>query len=207
MEIRKYLLFESALRNKNEEFIKLLERLKLIPFENSMPGLLTSTMSLSNSVINSYENICMKMIKKIEEKNKTISSFRHAFNHVLSTRPESGYIIDSRDPDKIIIHLYKVNIDLKDKTAMVFRNSDEYIGRAKFFKYKGSIRAKMTEYEAKIVEMQKRISQFKAKVDLLSQDVEKTSDKLKNSKDKYEQTFNSFVSFIDDDIALIDQLL
>jgi len=70
-----------------------------------------------------------------------------------------------------------------------------------------AMKAKMSEYEAKIAEMQKRISEFKAKVDLLSQDVEKTTDKLKNSKDNYEQTFNSFVSFIDDDITLIDQLL
>ena len=70
-----------------------------------------------------------------------------------------------------------------------------------------AMKAKMSEYEAKILEMQKRISEFKAKVDLLSDDVEKTTDKLKNSKDKYEQTFNSLVSFIDDDMALIDQLL
>ena len=127
-----------TLRKRIENHDKLVRRLLKIPYLNSVYPALQQIEFLSKSVFYEYE-------REVRRRDGEIGNFKYAFDYILSNRPESGYIIDSRNPENINLHLFKVFRVKSGETAQVFRADDEYIGKIQFIMKPYGMRAKVVE--------------------------------------------------------------
>ncbi len=134
----------------------LLKRLLKVPYINSVFPALEQIDFLTKSIFYEYE-------KEIRKKDREINNFRYAFDYILNKKPESGYIIDSRDPNNINFYIYKVLRIKSGETALVFRTEDEYIGKIQFVMKPYGMRAKVIEFakNKKIRPFDKILLEFK----------------------------------------------
>jgi hypothetical protein len=133
------------LRSRIDDYYTLLERLQIIPYENSIPGSLGRLDSLSKEIISDYERLWKELSKVLEKRNRDIANYRHALDYILKERPESGYIIDSRNEAKIETHINRLHKINEGDTALIFREDDEYIGKIQFYKTADGMKAKKVE--------------------------------------------------------------
>ncbi len=126
------------IRKRIENHDKLVKRLLMIPYINSVYPALQMIDLLSKSIFYEYE-------RDVRRRDGEISNFKYAFDYILNKRPENGYIIDTRNPDNIVIHLYKAYRVKSGETAQVFRDDDDYIGKIQFIMRPSGMRAKVVE--------------------------------------------------------------
>ena len=124
----------------------LLSMLQCIPYENSVPDMLSQIDNLSGSITSDYESLWSGLATVIRKKNEKISSFETALGHMLKEKPESGYLIDTRNEKAIVVYMNRILQIRDDDTAYVFRNDDEYIGRIQFYNTSDGLRARVIEY-------------------------------------------------------------
>lgn len=123
----------------------LVERLMGVGYFNSVPIALRSLNNISNGIVNDYEHLAFSLTKSLKYKKKKIEDYKRALDVVLQERPESGYVISPADLSKISIHINRL-IRLKNgDLGLVFRDSDKYIGRIKFYKTSKGFFAKAIE--------------------------------------------------------------
>lgn len=121
----------NRLRQRMIDHKILMNRMMSIPYENSVPPMLRQIDNLSQSIFNDL----------IDES----VSYRYAIEQMLKSRPESGYIIDARNPGAVYVHVNNA-FNLKPGTvAYVFRDEDEFIGTISLYRKNDMIKAKILE--------------------------------------------------------------
>ncbi len=133
----------------------IIERLREIPFENSLPAALNRLDYLSRRLFFQYEDLWSSLAEVIERKNDQIAakdvSIDH-FNYFLASlsrkNREVGYVVDPRETGNIVTYVepgYQVR---QGDIGLVFRLDDELIGTVEFYLFQGELRARVTELEA-----------------------------------------------------------
>lgn len=133
------------LRKNTDEQLRIIAKLRTIPYQNSMAQGLDSVDRLSRNSIASYENLLQDLSQRISKKNEDLKHFRYAIEFLASEQSEGGYIIDARNPESvktILNRSFKVN---NGDTALVFRADDEYIGKILFLESGSRVKAKIIE--------------------------------------------------------------
>lgn len=133
------------LRQKQEFANSILDRLISTSYTNSVPLALTSLQSLMNSAMNDYESIWLSASDTISEKNEIIAQYYYALEYYCDLNRDSGFILDERDEDNIIIFLRDIyTIPSSGSAAIVYRGSDEEVGRIKVYPSEDGYRAEVT---------------------------------------------------------------
>lgn len=133
----------NQLRNKIHNQKIIIDNLLGVGYTNSVPSALNRLDRVSRSIIIDYENLWSSLIQRIKEKNDYLGSYDYAFNYLSTINRESGYIIDARDPNRMIIcidHLYSVK---KGDTAYIVKNDDVAIAKIELRPEGGRIYAKV----------------------------------------------------------------
>jgi hypothetical protein len=120
-----------AMKLKNANFSSIFTRVYSIPYTNSVPYALAGIKYFHDSALKDYDVLWQKAIKTVEKKNKLIDTYEYAFEYYTKLGRETGYILDPRDPKKMVVYINKAYLIKKGDTAIVFRNDDEYIGKIK----------------------------------------------------------------------------
>lgn len=133
------------MRNKVMNQGAMVHMLQGLSYENSVPDMLAQLDNLSGAICNDYESLWSGLATVIRKKNERIASYEAALNYMLKEKPESGYIIDTRNEKAIVVFMNRI-LQIRDgETAYVFRNDDEYIGKIQFFHTGDGLRARVTE--------------------------------------------------------------
>ena len=122
-----------------------MERMQRIPYENSPPAALIQMAQLTNRIIYDYESLWYNLVEVLRQKNVIISNYRYAFDYYAKLNPESGFVIDPREPQNVRVHM---STPLSVKTGdigLIFRKDDEYIGKIQFTKRPYAITGKVIE--------------------------------------------------------------
>jgi hypothetical protein len=125
-----------SLQSKIKNLELIINRLKKVPYNNSVNDSFLNIDYLTKRVISDYE-------RQIRQKNEKIFNYNNAFDYILKQKPESGYIIDSYNIKNIKVYINKVHRIKNGTTALVFRAEDEFIGKIKFFNTANGYRAKL----------------------------------------------------------------
>lgn len=123
----------------------LIERMRMIPYTNSIAPTLVDMKGLHESIVTDYEKTVTRLLQRIRKKNSQIANYHFAFDSYLKTKPESGYIIDSRETSRMKVHINRVHSFSNNTTALVFRDDDEYIGKVALFVEGGEQLARLVE--------------------------------------------------------------
>ncbi len=134
------------LRKNFEDYAVLMDRMRQIPYENSVPPTLIKIDALSRSVSDDYEKLWTALVSVIAKKERMLQNYRYAFEYHGTLFPENGFIIDPRDGEMVRIQLSRVHTVKSGDTGLVFRDDDEYIGKIEFV-------VSATDTTAKIVDL------------------------------------------------------
>jgi len=135
-----------------EDIRVLTERLMEIPYINSVPDALAHMENTMYLVVNEYEHLWHTLaddisakVLSIRSRNRMIDQFTFALNSLIFSSRENGYILDSRNPDALVVFigdLYDVN---EGDTGYVFREDDEFIAHIRFTYKDGRLYAQTKE--------------------------------------------------------------
>ncbi|MDH4199305.1 MAG: hypothetical protein OEV66_02905 [Spirochaetia bacterium] len=116
------------IRSKIDEYQKIMDRMKKIPYTNSVEPSIQVLENNSSFLISEYERILQKMLKNLE----VLQKYQRAFNQITEFSVDSGIIIDATNSTDVVYSVKPV-IHIEDgDTGMVFRKSDQYIGSVIF---------------------------------------------------------------------------
>lgn len=118
-------------KQKIGDYSLIMDNMLKVPYINSV-----------NPAIKQMDKLSRPMLNEMYEK---VSFYNYAFDYMLQTKPENGYIIDARNPDKVVIHVNKRLKISEGEAASIFRNDDEYIGKISLFKSSGVYKGKVIE--------------------------------------------------------------
>ena len=125
----------------------IIRRMNRIPYINSVAPSLDKIEYFSRELTGRYEKMWGGLADSVRVKSAHLNHFRYAFDYLARTEPESGYIVDPRDPDAIYVHLRAVHMVKDGTTALVFRKDDEYVGRIQFYAGSAGIMARVVEVQ------------------------------------------------------------
>jgi hypothetical protein len=121
----------AALSDDMRKEVSLKERMKQIPYINSMQRSLLHSDSLAKQIFNSYDSILQKMVSSLQGKNLNIKYYGYAFDYLTKSQQENGFVLDPRDRKKVGLYFGKSYKPRNGDTAFVFRTDDEYIATLK----------------------------------------------------------------------------
>jgi hypothetical protein len=135
----------NQLRKKIQNQKLIIDNLQRIPYTNSMPLALNSLEALSQSIISDYETIWSGLANQVDAKGSYLGSFGYAMNYLSITRHESGFVIDARNPNRMLIFIDQAYSLKNGDTAYIFKNDDKPIARISLTPDHGQIIAKVKE--------------------------------------------------------------
>lgn len=135
----------TEMRKMQSDQQSVIRRLNRIPYINSVAPSLDKIEYFSRELTGRYERMWGGLADSVRVKSAQLGHFRFAFDYLSRTEPESGYIVDSRDPNAIYVYLRAVNMVKDGTTALVFRKDDEYVGRISFYAGDAGIMARVVE--------------------------------------------------------------
>lgn len=142
-----------------DEFALIANRLKQVPYINSVPLALEQLELRNLEIIEQYENIWRALAQSVISRDATIEAregtisglqeeigeFLYALDSLTMQNRENGYIIDPRRPSEIVVYIDRIR-DVSDGTqGYVFREDDEYIGTIEFAVIEGDVTATVME--------------------------------------------------------------
>lgn len=136
---------QTKLKRSIQSNFLLIDRLRKVPYKNSVPGALDRIRGMSVYLINDYESRLGKLYQIMMRKNSQIANYHYAFDYLLYSKPENGYIIDPRNTSRIKVYMNEVNRISNGVTASVFRNDDEFIGDISLYHSSEGIYAKVIQ--------------------------------------------------------------
>jgi len=117
--------------------LTLLEKRMLeIPYINSV-----------GPAVERIDYLSRRLIRDWERKTSQLAHFKQAFDHLIKTDPESGYVLDARDSGAIAIYMKTLPGPREGDIAFVFRQDDEFIGRIRLFKTAEGLKGQLLETE------------------------------------------------------------
>ncbi|HBE76264.1 MAG TPA: hypothetical protein DDW65_00545 [Firmicutes bacterium] len=133
------------LRKKIQGQQVILGQLQQIPYTNSMPLALDKLDKLSQSIIGDYETLWGGLANRVDTDNSYLNSYEYAVNYLSMTRRESGFIIDARDMNRIVIFVDRAYSIKNGDTAYVFKNDDTPVAKLELILDHGRVIAKVKE--------------------------------------------------------------
>ncbi len=135
----------NQLRRKIQNQKTIIDNLQKIPYTNSIPLALSSLEQLSQSIISDYETLWSGLAEQVKARGNYLGSFDYAMNYLSMTRRESGFVIDSRNPSRMLIFIDQVYSLKKGDMAYVFKNDDAPVAKIELSPENGRVVAKVKE--------------------------------------------------------------
>ncbi|MFO8042232.1 MAG: hypothetical protein R6U25_03440, partial [Alkalispirochaeta sp.] len=138
---------------------ELVGRLQQVPYENSVPAALTQIDRRMRDLLAQYEEIreglqetVIGRDEVIEERESTISrqdtrisEFLFALDQFARVNGDTGYIIDPRNEENIVVYINRIRNVSVGSIGYVFRQDDEFIGTVRFEDRDGRITARLVD--------------------------------------------------------------
>ncbi len=118
-------------KQKINDYSLIMDNMLKVPYINS-----------PNPAIKQMDKLSRPIMNEMYEK---VSFYNYAFDYILQTKPESGYIIDARNPAVVAVQINRRLKIAEGEAATIFRNDDEYIGKISLYKTSGGYRGKVIE--------------------------------------------------------------
>lgn len=116
-----------------------------VGYLNSVPVALNKLDQLSQSVAADYENLWGDMAERIKEKNEYIGSYEYALKYMAMTGRETGYVIDARNQNRMVIFIDNIYSVKKGDVAYIFKNDSIPIAKIELNPENGRVIAKVKE--------------------------------------------------------------
>ncbi len=149
----------NKLGNKVKNAGAVLKRLTYVPYQNSVPKALAAVDNLAGGIIQDYEKLATQMAgllkekdNALERKNQVIAQWKYPYEYLIQAKKDKaqGYVIDPRNPQKIIIFLPKESAIGEGGMAIVQTPDNKTVGRVAIFKDEdGMVCAKVVSLEKK----------------------------------------------------------
>lgn len=123
----------------------LISGLQEVGYENSVPTVLDKLDQLLDSVISDYGNLWRSLAGQLGEKKERLNSYDYALKYLAMTGRETGYVIDPRDPKRMIVFIDQIYSVKKGDVAYVFKNDAIPIAKVVLYPEKGGVTAKVKE--------------------------------------------------------------
>ncbi len=128
---------------QNQKII--IDGLQEVGYENSVPVALNKLDQLSQSAAGDYEHLWMKLAERIREKNTYIDSYEYALKYLAMMGRETGYVIDARNQNRLIIFIDQIYSIKKGDFAYIFKNDSTPIAKIELNPENGRVTAKVKE--------------------------------------------------------------
>ena len=133
-EKTKFLL--DSLQQKYEGFNYISAFVTGLPQENSIPSFSRAMKNYTNSIGKDTEMLVTELLavrSSAQEEALGLKKLVDAYNYYIDTQLKSvgdaGYVLDPRNPEKIVVYLSPLySADVDNTRAFIFRKADEYIG-------------------------------------------------------------------------------
>ncbi len=156
----------AGMRAQLSDLSLLIDKLQEVPYINSVPSALDHIEYLGYVIIHDYEKLKERFVNVIEKKNSQIAEqkavisernstikekeavidqYRYSLDFLTYKNRENGYIIDQRDPERLVVFLNKIHKIQDGDLGYVFRKEDEYIATIKFHVSEDSVTASLVE--------------------------------------------------------------
>lgn len=126
----------SELSSKLGAIKVLYDKVKGIPFTNSVPQALSALELRSFDIFQQYDQLWTKTAKKIRDKNDAIrllqeyqDRLQYALDTYAATIRENGFVVDGRDPAHLLLTLQKIYKVKDGDTATVFRTDEQEVAK------------------------------------------------------------------------------
>ncbi len=142
----------AELQQRYRELQLIVNRMQEIPYENSMEPALLQLESRVYDLVLRYERLWTGLRDEvvardivIAEQEREIGGYTYSLDELTRLNGETGYIIDPRNPESIVVHIASVRSVREGALGYVFRRDDEFIGSVRFFRRDGRMVARMVE--------------------------------------------------------------
>ena len=135
----------AALRQRYSELVELVERLDAVPYRNSVPAILEALDTRLSEVVLRYETIWTDLNEAVVQRNALIEDFLFALDELTSSSGDTGYVLDPRDPDNVIVFVGQIHPVVAGNVAYVFRTDDIYVGLIEFYERDGRLVARVVQ--------------------------------------------------------------
>ncbi len=136
----------NGVRNDASDIEIIIERLKRVEYENSVPEALDRLYERGSSIINSYEKGWKRSAESLKLRNEFISSFSSAFDYYISETGVSGYILFVENNDRISVYMNRVLEVNEGDRGYVFRTDSELVGEIEFYREENVILARLLHF-------------------------------------------------------------
>ncbi len=133
------------LREYLSDMSLLITRFQEIPYENSVDPAMDRLEYLGLLVFGQYEDLWSKMADIMTDRNLEIDQFLYALDHLVSSSRENGYVLDARNPERIIVYIDKIHAVRDGDLGYVFRQEDNLIATIRFNVTSREITASLVE--------------------------------------------------------------
>ena len=133
------------IQKKVENHTIILKGLQGVGYHNSVPLALNRLGQLIRSAVTDYEKLWGKLVELVKEKNETIDSYEYALKYLAMTGRETGYVIDARNPNRLVIFIDQIYPVRKGDFAYIFKDDATPIAKIELNPEKGRITAKVKE--------------------------------------------------------------
>lgn len=148
-----------ALRDQYRALGTLVDRLQEVPYENSIPPALQQIERRTDDLVAGYEEIRRRLEDTvidrdaiiaardatIAEQQARINEFLFALDEFARVNGDTGYILDPRDTDNMVVYINRVRNVSVGSLGYVFRRDDEFVGTIRFIRRDGRIAAELVD--------------------------------------------------------------
>ncbi|MDA3947949.1 MAG: hypothetical protein PF508_01880 [Spirochaeta sp.] len=149
----------ATLQQRYEELLSIIARLGEIPYEGSVAPAIGQLEQRSYDLIRRYERLWTGLRDSVIDRdtiiaarNNTIDEQRAELDQLLFAleeltrfNGETGYILDPRNPDEIVVYVSRIRTVREGALGYVFRRDDEFIGSVRFVRRDGRMVAELVE--------------------------------------------------------------
>jgi DNA repair exonuclease SbcCD ATPase subunit len=141
-----------ALVRQYEDVMALVARLQEVPYENSVPAVLRQLELRVRDLTRQYDRAWRVLGDSVENRDaiiaghrETIAQFRYSLEERSRIEGDTGYIIDPRDSNAIVVFVNPILSVVPGSMGYVFRRDDVYIGTIRFLDSRGTLVARIEE--------------------------------------------------------------
>ncbi|TVR71569.1 MAG: hypothetical protein EA427_04375 [Spirochaetaceae bacterium] len=148
-----------AVQRQYEDFLLLLDRMRAIPFQNSVPPLLEQLDFRARDLVRQYDRIWRALGDSVQERDGIIARrdetienqqlaidrYNFSLNELSRFQGDTGYVIDPRDPEAVVVYVNPILTVVPGMVGYVFRRDDEFVGTIRFTGGAGGFTARVEE--------------------------------------------------------------
>lgn len=123
----------NTLRGDIQKTSVVMDRLKKVPYEKSVPQAFEQVEARGNRTVKIYEEMWYNLALNLEKKIQKIDEYNHALNYLIKNSRENGYLLDVRDPKRITVFIDELLQVKEGDTGYVFRKDYEPLGTIRFY--------------------------------------------------------------------------